>query len=83
MVKKTSPHRTRKSHTKSEKMVKLLRRRSSASIAELQNATGWQAHSVRGFISGSVRKRMKLHVTSEKRNGADLRYIIIDQAGTS
>ncbi len=83
MVKKTSPQQTRKSATKSEIIVKLLRRRSGASIAELQKVTGWQAHSLRGFISGSVRKRMKLHVTAERRSGADLRYSIVEQAGTS
>ena len=44
--------------TKSEKIVKLLRRPRGASLAELQKATGWQAHSVRGFISGSVRRRI-------------------------
>ncbi len=80
MVKKTS---TLQPRTKSEKIVKLLRRPSGASIAELQKVTGWQAQSVRGFISGSVRKRMKLHVTTAKRNGADLRYTIVEQAGAS
>ncbi len=83
MVKKTSAQKLRKSPTKSEKIVKLLRRPCGASIVDLQKATGWQAHSVRGFISGSVRKRMNLRVTAEKRNGADLCYNIVENAGTS
>ena len=41
---------------KSETIRGLLERRGGASIAELSEATGWQTHSVRGFLSGTLRK---------------------------
>jgi hypothetical protein len=51
--------------TKTEKVIKLLRRKNGATIADLQKATGWQAHSVRGFMSGTLKKRMELAVVSD------------------
>ena len=58
-----------KQPSKSDTVLKLLRRKRGATIVELQEATGWQAHSVRGFLSGTIRKRMKRDVRSEP--GAD------------
>jgi len=37
-----------------------------ASLQQLQKATGWQAHSVRGFLSGTLKKKMGLRVDSAK-----------------
>ena len=51
--------------TKQEAIIDLLKRPKGASIADLMNATGWQAHSVRGAISGSLKKKLGLAVTSE------------------
>jgi hypothetical protein len=50
-------------------MVAMLRRPKGVSIAELCKATGWQAHSVRGAISGTIKKKMGLSVVSERSNG--------------
>jgi hypothetical protein len=36
-------------------------------LLELMTATGWQAHSVRGFLSAAVGKKMGLHLDSSKR----------------
>ncbi len=39
-------------------------------------ATGWQAHSVRGFLSGAVGKKAGLTVTSTKAEDAERRYAV-------
>ncbi|MBA3973364.1 MAG: hypothetical protein C0504_03990 [Candidatus Solibacter sp.] len=44
----------------------LLKRPEGASLADIQSATGWQPHSVRGFISGALGKKMGLTVESIK-----------------
>jgi len=52
--------------TKTVEVLELLRRPGGASVPELRNATGWQPHSVRGFLSGIIGKKMGLSVTSRK-----------------
>lgn len=49
-----------------EKILALLKRANGASLKELMKATGWQAHSVRGFLSSVVGKKMGLTVQSVK-----------------
>ena len=44
----------------------MLRQKDGATINAMMTATGWQAHSVRGAISGSVGKALGLNVISEK-----------------
>lgn len=56
---------------KKSRVISLLQRRQGASLSELMSLTGWQAHSVRGFISGTLRKRAGLNVVL-----ADQRYRI-------
>ena len=50
--------------SKTEKVLDLLKRSGGAIAKELMKATGWQAHSVRGFLSGTIGKKMGLAVTS-------------------
>src|ERR1700730_11093046 len=52
----------------------LLRRADGASIAELQKATGWQAHSVRGFLAGVVKKTPGVSLDSVKPPSGPRRY---------
>ena len=62
--------------TKAEAIVALLNRKDGASLADLQDATGWQPHSVRGFLSGTVRKRMGLKLESSKSADGERRYAL-------
>jgi len=61
------------------KLVELLRHAKGASIAEMVKATGWQAHSVRGVISGAFKKKLGLHILSAK----EARGRVHRMAGTS
>ncbi len=47
-------------------LIKLLQRPSGATIDELAEATDWQRHSIRGTMSGVLKKRLGLSIASEK-----------------
>ena len=57
-------------------MLDLLKRPEGASMKELLKATSWQAHSVRGFLSGAIRKKMGLTVTSAKAEDGESTYSV-------
>ena len=69
---KTGPPRK----SKKETCIALLKRARGASLADLQKATGWQAHSVRGFLSGTVKKLAGVMLVSEQTEGGVRRYRI-------
>jgi hypothetical protein len=52
--------------SKKAKIIALLKRPGGAALERLQKATGWQAHSVRGFLSGTLKKKMGLCSLSSK-----------------
>jgi len=64
-IKASSPKAPRAS-SKIGTLIELLRGKKGASIDQLVKATGWQAHSVRGALSGTIKKKMGLKVLSEK-----------------
>ena len=55
--------------SKLARVIALLRRKGGASIAEISKATVWQSHSVRGAISGAIKKKLGLTVSSDKSEG--------------
>ena len=67
--------------TKQELVLTLLRRSSGASIEEIMQATTWQQHSVRGFLAGTVKKKLGLELASSKPNDEVRRYRIVVRRG--
>lgn len=66
--------------TKTDTVLDLLRRADGASLPEISAATSWQAHSVRGFLSGTVRKKLGLNLVSVISADGVRRYTIAEAA---
>jgi Protein of unknown function (DUF3489) len=79
-LKAPSP-RSAKASTKHDTLLKLLRQDKGATLDALVKSSGWQKHSVRGFLAGTVRKKLKLPLVSEKIDG--VRTYRIGSAKTS
>lgn len=58
--------RTPREGTKQATLIAMLRAPDGATVAEIMTATGWQSHTVRGAMSGALKKKLGLEVTSEK-----------------
>jgi hypothetical protein len=65
--------------TKTDTLIALMRAEGGATAQALAEAVGWQVHSVRGFIAGTLKKRADLGVTTERKDGAT-RYRVTDVA---
>ena len=63
--------------TKTHIIITLLERPDGATAEELMAAAGWRKHSVRGFIAGTVKKKMGRTVSSEKPEDGPRRYRIL------
>ena len=62
--------------TKQERVLTLLSQPEGASIEEMMQATDWQQHSVRGFLAGTVKRKLGFSLTSLKPNDGARRYRI-------
>lgn len=71
---------TTRTGTKSALVTDLLKKPKGATIEELAKAVGWQAHSVRGFLSGNLKKKQGLVVKSEKVEGRGRVYSLPAQS---
>jgi hypothetical protein len=69
--------------TKQERVLTLLGRSEGASVEEMMQATGWQQHSVRGFLAGTVKKKLGFPLTSSKGKDDVRRYRIEKRRGRS
>jgi uncharacterized protein DUF3489 len=60
--------------SKTATILDLLKRKDGATLKELMKATGWQPHSVRGFLSGTVGKKLGLKLASVKGEDGERTY---------
>lgn len=87
----TTAHRNRKKPpteqlvegrtTKQAALLLLLKRADGTTIPDLMEATGWQQHSIRGFLAAKVKKKLGLDLTSTKVDGQLRRYRISKRKG--
>ena len=73
---------TRGDTSKADQVLKKLRQTRGATVPQIMEATGWQAHSVRGFLSAVVRKKLGLDLTSEAGKDGVRRYRIAGDASS-
>jgi hypothetical protein len=67
--------------SKQSRVIMLLKSADGTTIAAMMKATGWQQHSVRGFLAGVVRKKLKLKLNSSKADGKRI-YRIVGRTGS-
>ena len=68
----------RRSGTKQETVIAMLRAEGGATIEEIMAATNWAGHTTRGFLSGALKKKLGLTITSEKVDRRGRAYMIAD-----
>jgi hypothetical protein len=62
--------------SKTAKVLAMLRRTEGATLQEIMSVTDWQAHSVRGFVSGTLGRKLHLTVASVKGEDGQRRYSV-------
>jgi hypothetical protein len=78
---KAGSRRESRPGSKQARVLAMLGRQEGATIAAIMRATQWQQHSVRGFFAGVVRKKLGLDLKSDKVNGGDRVYSIVQRGG--
>lgn len=73
--------RTRQS-SKQAQVIAMLKRAEGATISQICQATGWQAHTVRGAFAGAFKKKLGLQITSTKESGAERIYRVASSGAT-
>jgi uncharacterized protein DUF3489 len=68
---------SRSGTTKHERVLSMLRSQSGTTVVAIARVTGWQLHSVRGFLAGVVKKKLGLSLASEKTRSGRV-YRIVD-----
>ncbi len=66
--------------SKTDLVLKKLRTAKGVTIAQLSEVTGWQIHSVRGFLSGTVKRKLGLNLVSEVGRDGARRYRVTADA---
>jgi Protein of unknown function (DUF3489) len=72
---------TMRTGTKNARVIAMLRDRAGTTIAAIAAATGWQQHSVRGFLAGVVRRKLGLNLVSEPSEGGRIYRVVGDTDG--
>lgn len=77
-VDESKPERPRRAreNTKQAAVIQMLQRPEGATIQQMMDATGWQAHTVRGTIAGALKKKLALNVISDKAEAGERIYRI-------
>ena len=76
-AKASRPKSAARSGSKAETVLELMSRKEGTTLAEIAKATDWQNHSIRGFVSGHVTKKLKLKVESTKSDAGERTYRIV------
>jgi len=82
-TKSDNPAETLNLESKQARVLSMLRSPTGATIAAMMQATGWQQHSVRGFLAGVVRKRLKLKLMSKKVDSTRVYRIAVGAAANT
>ena len=61
-------------NSKTDTLIALLKRKQGVSIPEMMQATGWQSHSIRGFMAGTLKTKLGHTATSTKTKEGERRY---------
>lgn len=74
---KAAAPRAARTDTKQAQVIAMLERAKGATIDEIAEVTGWQRHTVRGAMSGALKKKLGLKIDSEKVDGRGRVYRVI------